>query len=141
MAQPHKVTAGMIVQAAWGLLLSRYTGGLDVVFGETRACRRPVFEGTPAVVGVVMNTVPIRLRLCSAARFTDLIQDLRAQHIALREYENTSLSDIREWNGISGVAEMFNSLVVFEEFELDSALRREGCTLWQRGIQRSFPAH
>ena len=141
IAQRLKVTVSILVQAAWALMLSRYGGEEDVVFGETRACRRPDFEGTPAVVGVVMNTVPIRVSVNPDQPFRDLVRDLREQHRALRDHERASLSDIREWIGLATSAEMFDSIVVFEEYELDDALRREGCTLWERGIHRKAPAH
>jgi len=140
-AQRNKVTAGVVLQAAWGALLGRYTGAQNVVFGETRACRRSAFEGASTVVGVVMNTVPIKLRVSSSRPFSQLLEELREQRIALREHEHAALSDIREWSGMSKTAEMFDSIVVLEEYELDHVLRREGAALWDRGIHRGAPAH
>lgn len=141
MAQHHKVTVNIILQAVWALQMSRYAGDPDVIFGETRACRRPVFEGAPSVVGVLMSTLPMRLHVAPEKRFNRLLQDLREQHVALRKYEHTPMSDIREWSGITKTAELFESLIVFEEHDLDSALRRDQCVLWRGGIRRSIPTH
>ncbi|HET7641596.1 MAG TPA: condensation domain-containing protein, partial [Ktedonobacteraceae bacterium] len=141
IAQKNKVTVTMVLQAAWGSLLGRYTGAQDVVFGETRACRRPAFKGASTVVGVLMNTVPIKLCVNSKQPFRELLEALREQHIALREHDLAALSDIRDWSGMSKTAEMFESIVVFEESALDYVLRREGARLWERGIYRSSPAH
>src|SRR5262249_44212169 len=63
LARSNKVTITLIVQAVWAVLLARYGGQEDVVFGETRACRRPDFEKGGSVVGLLINTVPIRLQI------------------------------------------------------------------------------
>ena len=141
VAQRHRVTLNIVVQSVWALLLSRYSGQQDIVFGETRSCRRPVFDGATSVVGVLINTLPIRMQVDQTRPFVGLLEDLRAQHIALRKYERTPLSNMREWSGIPNESQLFESIVVFEEHTLDSALRREGCSLWQNGVRRFGPTH
>ena len=141
LARSNKLTVNLIVQAAWAALLARYSGQEDVVFGETRACRRPDFEKAASVVGVLMNTVPIRLHITGSKPFLELLQELRDQHVAMRPHESTPLGYIREHSGIDRTVELFQSIVVFEEYNLDSALRREGCDLWRCGVWRFSPAH
>src|SRR5262249_20203137 len=121
LAQSNKLTINLIVQAAWAALLARYSGQEDVVFGETRACRRPDFEKAGSVVGVLMNTFPFRLQAAGSKTFLELLKELRDQHVAMRAHERATLAQIRECSGIDRTAELFQSIVVFEEYNLDSA--------------------
>jgi hypothetical protein len=66
-AEEEAVTLNTLVQGAWALLLSRYSGEDDVVFGATRACRRSVV-GAETMVGLLINTLPMRLRERAARR-------------------------------------------------------------------------
>ena len=63
IAQRHRLTLNTLLQGAWALLLSRYSGEEDVVFGAIRACRRSTVEGAESIVGLFINTVPVRVRV------------------------------------------------------------------------------
>jgi hypothetical protein len=62
-ARASRVTLNVLLQAAWALLLHRYSGEDDVVFGVTRACRPSALEGAARIVGPLINTVPVRMRI------------------------------------------------------------------------------
>ncbi|MGH9969400.1 MAG: non-ribosomal peptide synthetase, partial [Pyrinomonadaceae bacterium] len=141
LAQSKKLTVNWIVQAAWGVLLARYSGQEDVVYGETRAGRRSDYEEVGSVVGVVMNTVPIRLQATGTKTFIELLQEVRDQHVQMRSHEGTPLIRIREASGINGRAELFQSMVMFEEYDSRATLQREGCALWRGAISRFSPVH
>ena len=51
------------MQAAWAILLGRLTGRDDVVFGVTVAGRPPEIAGIEHMVGLFINTLPLRMRL------------------------------------------------------------------------------
>ena len=87
LAKRHNITPNTIVQGAWALLLSRYSGEEDVVFGATRACRRTTLEGTESMIGLLINTLPVRVQVPAEAPLLPWLQDLRSQHIAIRDYE------------------------------------------------------
>lgn len=139
ITQKLKVTPAMVLQAAWCVTLGRYTGEKDIIFGETRACRRR-FQGAASVVGVLINTVPVRLSVDEENSFLGLLQALRDQHLRMREFENLPLSEILLGNRMITNAALFETIVVIEERTLDAALAREGCALW-KGIRRSSPGH
>ncbi|HKQ08711.1 MAG TPA: amino acid adenylation domain-containing protein, partial [Blastocatellia bacterium] len=141
LAQSKKLTINWIVQAAWAVLLSRYSGQEDVVFGETRSGRRTDFESVGSVVGLLINTVPIRLHVEGRKTFLNLLQELRDQHVAMRSYECTPLTRIRAGSGLDRAAELFQSLVAFDEYSPGSGLQREGCELWSGGVSRRCPVH
>src|SRR6185295_17621787 len=63
VAKENGITLNTFVQGAWGLLLSRYSGEEEVVFGAVRACRRSTVPGAERIMGVCINTVPVRVRV------------------------------------------------------------------------------
>jgi amino acid adenylation domain-containing protein len=141
LAKEQTVTLTIVLEAAWAVLLSRYSRQSNVVFGETRACRRSEFNNVTSVIGVLMNTAPLLLRVDATHSYLDLLAAVRALHVSLRPHERTPLVDIRNWSGRSGTQELFDSVVVFEDYDLNDALARIGCELWARGIYRTFPTH
>ncbi|MFL6332855.1 MAG: amino acid adenylation domain-containing protein [Pyrinomonadaceae bacterium] len=125
-AQKHGLTLNTILQGAWALLLSRYSDETDIVFGTTRAGRRATVDGAEAMVGLFINTLPVRAEMSPERSLLSLLQELRAQSVALREYEHTPLLKIREWSDLPAGSPMFESIVVFENYHLNSTLRAQG---------------
>ena len=123
LSQEHELTINTLVQGAWALLLSRYSGEEDVVFGATRACRRSALEGAESMVGLFINILPIRVQVSPDMSLLPWLKELQAQWITLRDYEHTPLSKVQEWLDIPGGASLFESLLVFENYQMDSALQ------------------
>ena len=86
------------MQGAWAILLSRYSGKRDVIFGATRGCRRSSVAGAERIIGPLLNTVPVRVTVSPDAMLLPWLQELRAQWVALRDHEHTPLGRIREWS-------------------------------------------
>jgi amino acid adenylation domain-containing protein len=126
LAQEHQLTLNTLVQGAWALLLSRYSGESDVIFGATRACRHSSVAGVESMVGLLINTLPVRVKVSGEAPVVNWLKELRSQWVALRDYEHTPLVNIQKWSEIAGGTALFNSILVFENYELNSALRTQG---------------
>jgi amino acid adenylation domain-containing protein len=125
VVQRHDVTLNNLVQAAWGLLLSRYSDEEDVVFGVTRACRYWSRDGS-SMVGLFINTLPFRVRVRSDQLVKDWLAELRAQHLTLREYEHTPLMKIQQWSEMPPGTALFDSVLVFENYQLNERLNALG---------------
>jgi amino acid adenylation domain-containing protein len=128
-AAKHGLTMNSLVQGAWALVLSMHTEQDDVVFGTTRACRRSAFGGDgtgDGVVGMLINTVPVRVKTEPSADVVSWLEELRAQHLAVRPYERTPLAPIQAWSGVPADRRLFESLVIYENAVLDTALRSQG---------------
>jgi amino acid adenylation domain-containing protein len=125
-AQRYELTLNTLVQGAWALLLSRYCDEDDIVFGVTRAGRHSTLPEAESMVGLFINTVPVRVRLVPEMSLLAWLKGLRAQHIALREFEHTSLMKIHEWSETPRGVQLFDSLVVFENYQLNSVLQGLG---------------
>src|SRR5829696_1864991 len=126
LAGQHGLTLTTLVQGAWALLLSRYSGEDDIVFGATRACRTPEARPDDVWVGLFINTLPVRVGLSSEEPLIPWLQQLRAQWVAAREYEHTPLVDIRAWSEVPPGTPLFESVVMFEHQSLRAAVREQG---------------
>ena len=142
-AQAHGLTLNTLVQAAWAVLLSRNSGEDDVVFGSTRAGRRSTIPEAEQLVGLCINTVPVRVRLPGTMTLIDWLKNLRAEQTVLREFEHTSLVDIQRWSEVPSAVPLFESLVVFTPRLIGNALREQGGAWANREVrfyeQTNFP--
>jgi amino acid adenylation domain-containing protein/non-ribosomal peptide synthase protein (TIGR01720 family) len=122
-ARRERVTINTLVQAAWALVLARCTGQRTVCFGNTVAGRPAELPGAQQMLGLFINTLPVLATLRPAQRLGDWLRDLQAQGLAAREHEHTPLVEIQRWAGQGGQA-LFDSLLVFENYPVDAALRQ-----------------
>ena len=126
LAKEHQLTLNTLVQGAWALLLNRYSGKDDVVFGATRACRQSALHDMESRVGLFINTLPVRIQVKPDLPLIPWLKALRAQWIALRDYEHTPLVKVQEWSEVPRGIPLFESLLVFENHTLNAALKRQG---------------
>jgi len=126
-----------IIEAAWALVLSAFSAQDDVIYGVTRACRRSSIDGADRILGLFINTVPIRVRLPSDLPVLDLCRQLREQQIELRQFEHTPLVDILRASEVSRGQSLFDSIIVFNAQTDDARLKSFGPE-WQR---REFMLH
>ncbi|MBX3305833.1 MAG: amino acid adenylation domain-containing protein [Nitrospira sp.] len=120
------VTINTLLMSAWAILLYRYSGEEDIVFGATRACRRSSVEQAEDIVGLFINTVPVRVRLTGKDGAIDVAHTLRQQWVDIRPHEHTPLTMIKAASQLPPGQALFNSLVVFEHECLDRAMRSLG---------------
>ncbi len=137
------VTLNTLVQGAWAILLSRYSGEEDVCFGATRACRRGTIDGADAMVGLFINTVPVRTRLRKDAPLSAWLQELRQLWLDIRPHEHTPLIRVQAWSEVPAGKPLFRSLVVFENYDLRTHFRARGGVWGNRELrlheQANFP--
>jgi len=126
LAEQHQLTPNTFLQGAWALLLSRYSGEGDVVFGATRAGRHAAVRAVESIVGLLINTVPVRVSISSESLLLPWLNELRNQWIAMRDFEHTPLGKIQQWSQIPAGKPLFESLLVFENYQLNAALREQG---------------
>ncbi|MET8842354.1 amino acid adenylation domain-containing protein [Streptomyces rubiginosohelvolus] len=117
-ARRHGLTLNSLVQGVWGSLLGRLTGRDDVVFGATVSGRPPELAGIESMVGLFINTVPVRLRVGPGESLVELSARLQAEQSALMEHQHVSLAEVQS---AVGVGDLFDSLLVFENYPLDRA--------------------
>lgn len=133
-AQEQGVTLNTLLQTAWSLLLCHYTRSQDVVFGNTRSGRYGAVEGSRDMVGLLINTVPMRVQVDGTMTLGELLTAVRAQHLTLRDHEFTPLNQIQRWSDVASGSSLFESLLVFENYRFHDALQAEGGNWHQRTV-------
>jgi amino acid adenylation domain-containing protein/non-ribosomal peptide synthase protein (TIGR01720 family) len=125
-ARRHQLTLNTLVQGAWGLLLSRYGGEADVVFGATVSGRPSLLSGVESMVGPFINTIPVRVFVKPEAQLVTWLKELQARQVEAREYEYSPLVEVQGWSDVPRGQQLFESVLVFENFPIDSSMRQAG---------------
>ncbi|MBV1952773.1 MAG: amino acid adenylation domain-containing protein, partial [Cycloclasticus sp.] len=120
LARSTQTTVNVIVQAAWGLLLSRYSGEAQVVFGATTSGRPPELSGVEQMVGLFINTLPVVVDVHVKQTVKDWLQQLHRQLVEREAYNYLPLNEIQQLAPVS--QGLFNSLMVFENYPVDDAI-------------------
>ncbi|MGW6206504.1 amino acid adenylation domain-containing protein [Streptomyces sp. NPDC055089] len=120
-ARAHRLTLNTLVQGAWGLVLGHLTGRPDVVFGATVSGRPPEIPGIESMVGLFINTVPVRLRTAPGETLAALLTRLQEEQGSLLGSQHLGLTEIR---GVTGLDELFDTLTVFENYPMDDEALR-----------------
>ncbi|MFE0102893.1 amino acid adenylation domain-containing protein [Streptomyces sp. NPDC059009] len=120
LAARRGLTLNTLVQGAWSVLLARRSGRADVCFGAMVACRPPELAGVEEIIGLLANTVPVRVRLDGT--LAETLADLQARQRKLVEHHHVALTDLEQ---LTGRRRLFDSLVVFENYPVDPDRLRE----------------
>ncbi|RSM50664.1 non-ribosomal peptide synthetase [Amycolatopsis balhimycina DSM 5908] len=113
LARRHGLTLNTVVQGAWALVLAQLAGRPDVVFGAAVSARPPDLPGVEGMVGLFLNTVPVRVRLRGSTPVVELLAELQKRQSALIPDQFVGLADIQQ---AAGPAAVFDTLLVFEKF-------------------------
>jgi surfactin family lipopeptide synthetase C len=120
-ARQHHLTLNNLVQGAWALLISRYSGESDVVFGATVSGRPPQLKQVESMVGLFINTLPIRAKVTAKTELLPWLKQLQTQALEEEQYAYFSLAEIQKISDILPGMPLFDSILVFENYPLDSA--------------------
>ncbi|WP_186246101.1 condensation domain-containing protein, partial [Mycobacterium simulans] len=123
MARAHNTTVSTVLQAGWACLLNWLTGQQDVVFGMTVAGRPAELAGVESMVGLFINTVPVRATLTATTTTAQLLAQLQQNYHDTLEHQHLSLTDIHR---VTGHDRLFDTLFVYENFPIDTAALLDG---------------
>ncbi|MFI6340987.1 amino acid adenylation domain-containing protein [Streptomyces sp. NPDC050535] len=115
-ARAKRITVNTVFQGLWALLLARYSGTQDVLFGATVAGRPADLTGMERMVGPFINTLPVRVEVPGDAMLTDWLKHIQDQHAELRRYEYSSLASVQGWSQVPRAQQLFRSILVFENY-------------------------
>ena len=121
----HQLTLSNLIQGAWALLLSRYSGESNVVFGTTVAGRPAALAAVDSMVGLFINTLPMRVEIDTHAALISWLKEIQTQQLQLDEYAYTSLAELQTWSELPTGTPLFDTLVVFENYPIDGALKQQ----------------
>jgi amino acid adenylation domain-containing protein len=121
IARQHRLTLNTLVQGSWALLLGRYSGEEDVLFGAVVSGRAAALPGVESMVGCFINTLPVRVQVSEEESCLTWLQRLQAQLIELRQYEYSPLVQVQGWSDVQRGLSLFESLMLFENYPVESA--------------------
>ncbi|MFJ6811658.1 amino acid adenylation domain-containing protein, partial [Streptomyces anulatus] len=116
VARSHGVTLNTVVQTVWGLLLSSLTGRPDVITGTTVSVRPPDLDGVRSMVGLLLNTLPLRIRTDPSESLAALLARVQDEQAGLMPHQHLGLAEIQ---ALAGAGTLFDTSVVFENYPVD----------------------
>nr|WP_267497724.1 non-ribosomal peptide synthase/polyketide synthase [Paenibacillus farraposensis] len=120
LAKQHQVTVSMLMQAVWGILLQRYNNSRDVVFGNVVSGRPAEIPGIENMVGLFINTIPVRVQTGEEETFAQLLKKLQEQYLASHSYDTYPLYEIQALTGQK--QSLINHVMVFENYPVEERL-------------------
>jgi amino acid adenylation domain-containing protein len=119
LARQHRLTINTLVQGAWAILLSRYSGEQDVIFGAISSGRPTDLVGVESIVGMFVNTLPMRVYVNPEAELLPWLNRFQAQQAEMRQYEYSPLVKIQRWSEIPANVPLFESIVTLENYPVE----------------------
>ncbi|WP_318199945.1 non-ribosomal peptide synthase/polyketide synthase [Streptomyces sp. SCL15-4] len=120
-ARSAGLTLGTVVQGAWALLLSRYGGEPDVLFGTTVSGRPDDLPGAESMVGMFINTLPTRVRVDGDRTAAEWLRRLQEEQAEARRFADVSLAELTSLSDVPAGSPLFDSMVAFENYPFDEA--------------------
>ncbi|MFC0210898.1 non-ribosomal peptide synthase/polyketide synthase [Paenibacillus chartarius] len=124
VAKSHQVTVNTLMQTAWGILLQKYNGTQDAVFGSVVSGRPAEIPGIETMIGLFINTIPVRIRCEGGESVADIMRNVQEQALASQVYETYPLYEIQSLNGRK--QDLFNHIVVFENYPVERQIEQIG---------------
>ena len=113
-ARRRRLTLNTLAQGAWALVLAQAAGRGDVVFGTTVAGRPAELAGVESIVGLFINTLPMRLEVDPERRLWEWLAALQARQAETRRYEHSPLTEVQRWSSLPAGVALFDHILVFE---------------------------
>jgi amino acid adenylation domain-containing protein/non-ribosomal peptide synthase protein (TIGR01720 family) len=118
LARSRRTTVNIVLQSAWALLLTSLTGQHDVAFGTAVSGRPDEVVGAESMVGLLINTVPVRARITAATTAAALLDQLQSAHNHTLEHQHLALHEIHR---ATGHEQLFDTLFTYENYPIDTA--------------------
>ncbi|HEX7184126.1 MAG TPA: amino acid adenylation domain-containing protein [Thermoanaerobaculia bacterium] len=123
LVRRHHLTLNTLVQGAWALLLSHYSGENDVLFGAVVSGRPPELVGVESMVGLFINTLPVRVQAAPGQRLLGWLEEIQRRQVELRQYEYSPLVQVQGWSDVPAGLPLFETLLVFENYPVGESVR------------------
>jgi hypothetical protein len=118
LARSQRTTINIVLQAAWAQLLTWLTGQHDVAFGTAVSGRPAEVAGADSMVGLLINTVPVRANITPATTIASLLDQMQSAHNRTLDHQHLALSEIHH---ITGRDQLFDTLFEYENYPIDAA--------------------
>ncbi|MFI5343201.1 MAG: amino acid adenylation domain-containing protein [Chlamydiales bacterium] len=121
----HGITLNTLFQGAWGLILQRYTGQNDIVFGNVVSGRASALARIQEQVGLLINTLPLRIQFKEEMNGLSYLQRIQNALSTSQQYDYASLGQIQTWAGFNVQTPLIDHLFVFENYPIETVQESE----------------
>jgi amino acid adenylation domain-containing protein len=118
----REITLAALLYTAWGVLLQKYVDSYDIVVGTTVSGRNAKVDDVENIVGLFINTLPLRIKRKINTGVATLLKDVHRTLSRREAFESTSLTDIKRFSEIGGQESLFDTILVIENYPLDQVL-------------------
>ncbi|MVO98370.1 non-ribosomal peptide synthetase [Paenibacillus lutrae] len=122
IAERNGATLSSLFLAAWGIVLGRYNQSEDVVFGTVVSGRPPELEGVERIIGLFINTIPVRITLEAKQSFSGLLREIQRTTVQSRAYDYCSLAEVQALSELK--QQLLDHIIVFENYPLEDMIGR-----------------
>jgi len=122
-ASTHGLTLNTLVQLAWSLTLSRFTGNYDVIFGMTSAGRPQDVADIERMAGVFIASLPLRAQFDPAQGLVECAKQLQLDAATLRSIDYMPLAEIQSYVDLEPGELLFDTALVFQNYPFPPELR------------------
>ena len=123
IARQHRLTMHTITQGAWAILLSRYSGQSDVLFGDVVAGRPAEIDGIETMMGMFINALPARINVAPDEQLIPWLKNFQEQQIEARQYEHSPLVQVQQWSDVPSGTALFETLLGYQNYPVDASMR------------------
>ncbi|WP_231885283.1 condensation domain-containing protein, partial [Paenibacillus elgii] len=124
VAKQHQATVNTLLQVAWGMLLQSYNGIQDVVFGSVVSGRPAEIPGIESIIGLFINTIPVRIRTEESDTVADVIRRTQEQSLASHAYDTYPLYEIQAQT--EQKQQLITHIMVFENYPVEQQMEQSG---------------
>ena len=121
-ARKNQVTLSTLIQAAWALVISSYSGEKDIIYGGTVSGRPSDLPNVEKIVGLFINTLPVRIRIDGNENITSWLKSIQSKYVEREQFSYSSLADIQQWSELPANTKLFDNILVFENYPTDPSL-------------------
>ncbi|MGW8959227.1 amino acid adenylation domain-containing protein [Paenibacillus sp. NPDC055715] len=123
-AKRYQVTMNTLLQTAWGIVLQKYNNHSDVVFGSVVSGRPSDIIGVEAIIGLFINTIPVRIRSEAGESFAEVMKKMQEQALASHAYDTYPLFEIQALT--EQKQDLINHIMVFENYPVEEQVEEMG---------------
>ena len=125
LLRQHRLTLNALVQGIWAMLLSRYSGEPDVVFGTTVSGRPADLAGVKSTIGLFINTLPVRVKVTPVTSLWTWLEGIQSYNLELRQYEYSPAGKVHQWSDVPGALPLYESILVLENYPIDLSILQD----------------
>jgi amino acid adenylation domain-containing protein len=135
LAAQHQLTVNTVVQGGWALLLNRYSGERDVVYGATVSGRPAELTGVENMIGLFINTLPVRVHVSGRESLIEWLKGIQEYQVASRQFEFSPLIEVQGWSEVPRKQQLFESLYIYENYVVEALAIEEFGSLRVRDVR------